>query len=314
MEAKMTLTLEPGPKLLLSRYDLEDQEDVTSQAIEFLFDSVSIDPGITLADLFGLFEACPGLKPPYKRWYVDELCERALLGPLPAEGIMHLELKQRWQFDSHKREYADAMLLDFFAVGPVREVCGENEYVYPDGFVHYSVAGSDVRHLLTLPVRYNNQVDVWENDTHSINNGRLIQNYTCRDIQLGAMLNAVVYSLTWFGVVVSDADEIVGDEVSGELEDLIQAVNDSDTEWSSADPNFMDRIFDWVAHSAWVTHFISIGNLSEKQVSAELRRIPDGCNAARWLSKNLGREVVVQKAYRHMDGRDFRAALSKPSG
>jgi len=57
---------------------------------------VSIDPGITLADLFGLFEACPGLKPPYKRWYVDELCERALMGPLPDEGIMHLELKQRW--------------------------------------------------------------------------------------------------------------------------------------------------------------------------------------------------------------------------
>jgi len=163
-------------------------------------------------------------------------------------------------------------------------------------------------------VRYNNQVEVWENDTHSINNGRLIQKHICRDIQLGALLNVVVYSLTWFGVVVSDADEIDDDEASGELEGLIKAANDPDTEWSSGDPDFMDRIFDWVAPSAWVTHFISIGSLSKKQVSAELRRIPDGCNAARWLSKNLGREVVVQKAYRHMGGRDLRAALSKPPG
>jgi len=132
--------------------------------------------------------------------------------------------------------------------------------------------------------------------------------------KLGALLNAVVYSLTWFGVVVSDADEIGDDEASGELEGLIKAANDPVTEWSSVDPAFMDRIFDWVAPFAWVTHFISIGSLSKKQVSAELRRIPDGCNAARWLSKNLGREVVVQKDYRHMGAWDFRAALSMADG
>lgn len=103
------LTLHSGPRLLRMVYPdngSQQEEDVTDRAVEFLFDRLEIGPDVHLSDLLALFERCPALLPVYRRFYAQELCAEAALGPVPDDeksDLLYLELRQSWEYNSHTR-------------------------------------------------------------------------------------------------------------------------------------------------------------------------------------------------------------------
>ena len=99
------LTLHPGPRLFRAVNPdgaSPQDEDVTDRAVEFLFDRLELGPDVRLRDLFGLFERCPVLLQVYRRFYAQELCAEAALGPATDDektNLLYLELRQSWEYD-----------------------------------------------------------------------------------------------------------------------------------------------------------------------------------------------------------------------
>ena len=293
----MKLTMQSGPRLLLHR-DGAGEEDVTSRAVEYLFENISLNPDITLGDLLHLFDVCPGLHLVYKRWFSEELCAHARRGSrLGDYGLLRIQLSPAWELDSYRREYANVMMLNVCGLGVVPDDGYEYWAVSNDGFVHYALSGCDVRSLLMLPVHCNNQVEVWEQDSHSINDHHVIQRHTCNDLQLGVILNAILHELTWFGVVDTDAEDIEDEDEDEELEvDFVE--KPADPEWEKYFADINSGCFGWSDPRAWAQFFASMGSFSKPQLVAAIRRIPDGCKAASWLARSLGRDVVIRRVYR----------------
>ena len=117
------LELHAGPQLVRMVYSNDvplQNEDITDRAVEFLFDRLELGPDVRLRDLFGLFERCPALLPVYSRFYAQELCTEAALGPVPDDeksDLLYLELRQSWEYNSHTRTYAELRRFLMLGVG-----------------------------------------------------------------------------------------------------------------------------------------------------------------------------------------------------
>jgi hypothetical protein len=300
------LTLHPGPRLLRVVYPdgapLHD-EDVTDRAVEFLFDRLELGPDVRLRDLFGLFERCPALLPVYRRFYAQELCAEAALGPAPDDEkskLLYLELRQSWEYDSHTRTYAE--LRRFLMLG-VANPPEDDENVRPeaDGLLRYSMIGFPVRPMLDMPVRLDTHVRVFESDTYSYRSYQQISLVHSRDLSLGDVLQAMLWEMTWFDPP-DDTEEVI--EEMAELSKTPEAWSEGMTV-----DEFTEHFHgDEYRHGCQVL-FESIGPFSAVAIDSELRRIPDSLNARQWLNKTLGKQVKLRSAYRRLSGRELRQAF-----
>jgi hypothetical protein len=180
--------------------DADDGVDVAENALEYLFESVAFDPGLRVKDFFMLFEHCPDLVPIYRRFYSEELCATAALGPFSGEsptGLDYLELRQTWEQDSLTQTY-DIGRFDLSGLG--KPVEGDL-YTMPEanGLVRYSLIGVDLRAILSLPLLFTTEVRVFESNPGAANAYRQIGSVNCPDPKLGEVLQAVFWSLTWLG-------------------------------------------------------------------------------------------------------------------
>ena len=300
------LTLHPGPRLLREVHPdgaPPHDEDVTDRAIEFLFDRLELGPDVRLRDLFDLFEHCPALLQVYRRFYAQELCAEAALGPAPDDektNLLYLELRQSWEYDSHTRTYAE--LRRFLMLGVARPP-EDDENVRPeaDGLLRYSMIGFPVRPMLDLPVRLDTNVRVFESDTYSCCSHQQISLVHSRDLSLGDVLQAMLWEMTWFGSP-DDTDDVIEEMV--ELGKTPKAWSEGMT----AD-EFTEHFFgDDYRHSCQML-FESIGPFSAVAIDRALGKIPDSLNARQWLNKTLGKQVRLRPAFRHLSGRELRQAF-----
>ena len=308
------VTLHPGPRLLRVIYpdDAPPQdEDVTERAVEFLFDRLVLGPDLRLRDLFCLFERCPALLPVYGRFYAKELGAEAALGPLPEaqrSELQFLELRQSWEYDSHSREYSGMWRLDISGVGLPSEDVGPS-WIEADGLTRYSLLGATLRPMLDLPLRLRTEVGIWEADEYSTRyfSNRHLSQVRCADLILGAVLQAVLWEMSWFGPP---------DESEETVEELVEEMAEVDAEpsaWREVEvvDRYLEPMFGGSSQLACETLFESIGRFSVQQVVAEIDRIPDRYNGRQWLARNLGKPARLRPAYRRLNGRDLRAAFSE---
>lgn len=300
------LTLHPGPRLLRKVYPdgaPPHDEDVTDHAVEFLFDRLELGPDVRLRDLFGLFERCPALLPVYRRFYAQELCAEAALGPAPDDektNLLYLELCQSWEYDSHTRTYAE--LRRFLMLG-VANPPQDDENVRPetDGLLRYSMIGFPVRSMLNLPVRLDTNVSVFESDTHSCRSSQQISLVHSRDLSLGDVLQAMLWEMTWFGPP---------DKTEEVIEEMAERSKTPEA-WSEGmtGDEFSEHFFGDEYRRSCQALFESIGPFSAVAIDNELRRIPDSLNARQWLKKRLGMQVRLRPAFRRLSGRKLRQAF-----
>ncbi len=305
------VTLLPGPRLLRVVYPDDgppQDEDVTERAVEFLFDRLVLGPDLRLRDLLCLFERCPALLPVYGRFYAKELGAEAALGPLPEaerSELQFLEFNQSWEYNSHAHEYSGVWRLDISGVGLPSEDMGPS-WIEADGLTRYSLLGANIRPMLDLPLRLKTEVAVTEADEHSVRHSRPLSRVRCADLILGAVLQAVLWEMTWFGPP---------DESEEAVEEMVEEFAELDAKpqaWREMDyDSYMESVFGGSSQLACETLFESIGRFSVQQVVAEIQRIPDRYNGRQWLARNLGKPARLRPAYRRLNGRDLRAAFSE---
>jgi hypothetical protein len=206
------LILRPGPHLVWS-WDCPpaddgsprtDETEVTTRAQEFLFDSVTLDSGVTLADVFGLLEASPVLKLVFATWSIEELCVEARKGPKrrpacpPEETVEALELIPQWRRDARTRTYEQTDRLLMHGIGPVLPDGRPEDYVPPGGRKGWDVSLSPLRELLELPVRVNHTLDIVVQNRRS-KGGVTVEHGRLATVTLGQMLDGLLWELSFFG-------------------------------------------------------------------------------------------------------------------
>lgn len=300
------VTLVPGPRLL-REITLDDgkwrDEDITERAVEFLFDQLVLGADLRLRDLFGLFDRCPALEAVYRRCHAHELCAEATLGPVPDDeksDLRHLELNRFWEYDSHAREYQSVWRLGVSGVGLPPENTSPN-WIDAEGLTRYSLLGAPLRPMLDLPLRLNAEVMVSEADQHSTRYCGQLAQVRCADLILGALLQAVLWEMTWLG----PPDE------SKETVEEFSVLDAKPQAWHEVDfDSYMESMSGGNRQLACKTLFESIGRFSVKQVVHVLDQVPDRYNGRQWFSKQLGKSVRLRPAFRRLNGRDLRAAFS----
>ena len=300
------LTLHSGPRLVRvvcpDRAPPQD-EDVTDRAVEFLFDRLELGPDVRLSDLFGLFECCPALLPVYRRFYAQELCAEAALGPVPDDeksDLLYLELRQSWEYNSHTRTYAELRRFLMLGVGnPPKD--DENISPEADGLLRHIMTGSEVRPMLDLPVRLDTNVRVFESDTDSCRSHQQISLVHSSDLSLGDLLQAMLWDMTWFGSP-DDTEEVI--EEMTELSRTPEAWSEGLTADEFTEHFFGDR-----HRRSCQALFESLGPFSATEIDKALGKIPDSINARLWLNKTQGKQVKLRPAYRRLSGRELRQAF-----
>lgn len=281
-------------------------QDVTTNAVEFLMARLELSPDVRLLDLLGLFKACPALHPVFRRFYSEDICADADLDPLPDEDksdCLFLELRKTWFYNSHLREYSDVRDLQLIGVGHAPK-SDPNYLPDADGFYRYSLLGTPVRAVLTLPIRLSSQVRVFESDPYAVRYNQHITTVHDDSLTLGESLQAMLWELTWFGP--PDAAESVVNELAEQW-----AGTD---EWETFTAEEM-----WAANGALeFKHacemvFESTGACEPYALIQAIGRIPDSISAQRWLRQTLNKTLRLRFEFRGLNGRGLRKAIDQES-
>lgn len=306
------LILGPGPALIWRDIHRQDSDqpvdaDVAGRAIEFLYEPVTLDPRLTLSDVFRLLDACPPLQQVFRRDFSVELCAEARKGPLPQSrgsdpeevaGIEYLELYWSWALDTASKTYSSVHRLDLHGVGHVLETDAPTYGVKAGERINWSVSLTPVRELLDLPLRFRDQFSITEDDIDASAYGNTITTAKCPDVLLGQVIHSVLYELSFHG----------GPEQQAEFHDELMA-RKADVDAGTAKLIPADDVFGEFDRPGFETLFETLGGVSQGAVSTALRRIDDNEPVGPWLEQEFGGEVVVKAQYRERLGREFRKAF-----
>jgi hypothetical protein len=311
----MDLKLQTGPTLIYAHRGREEdgqgkpciRSDVTAQAHEFLFDSVALCDGVTLCDIFRLLEACPELQAVMRRNYCAELLAEAQKGVSPEyqagyapEAIEYLELYQQWHLNSLTREYQPNHRLNLHGVGyALREPMNEaHGMVYPVGHrIQWGVSTSNVRELLSLPLRLNSSVQICEDDLDARQFGQEIEKVSMCHVSLGQILHGVLWELSWHG---SPADQL---KLTEELKAQVAEIDAGTAKLTPMDDIDLFNELDVPGCRAL---FVSIGGHKPRAVSYALRELEDDAPVADGLRATFADEVVVKPEFAALGARAFK--------
>ncbi len=306
------LILGPGPKLIwrdIHRQDSDHPVDtnVAGRAVEYLYEPVTLDPRLTLGDVFMLLDNCLTLRKVFRRDFAEELCAEARKGPCPQSrgndpedvaGVEYLELYWSWGVDTATKAYSCVHRLDLHGVGRVLEVDAQTYGVKAGERINWSVSLTPMRELLDLPLRLRDTFDITEDDIDAKAYGDAVDSARCPDALLGQVIHGVLYELSFHGSPeqqVEFHDELMArkTEVDAGTATLIPA----DDVFGKFDRPGFDALFD------------TLGGVPHADVSGALRRIADDEPVGPWLEQAFEGNVVVKAQYRERPGREFRKAF-----
>lgn len=213
-----TLEFHPGPRLTYHAWDSDQgcakTVDVTDRAAHYLFESTALK-GATLADCFELIRRNPALITIYYRHFIDDYLAEAAKGPLPQtddeeEHLEHLEIYHAWELDSSSNELHVSPRPDFHGVGVVRTRDSEDGIYKAGERTHWGISGAHVRQMLTLEVRHNPEVLVTEADMARKRRFQVIRTEHVSDLTLGAILEAIVWEISFMGGVTDTQETEAG--------------------------------------------------------------------------------------------------------
>ncbi len=309
------LTLHPGPQLttIRSQEDAEGRRrpvkvDVTSRAHEFLFDTVTVAEGVTLADIFGLLNACPELVGIYRRHFSKELLAHANKGLSPKyvpgydpEGIEYLELYQVWNFNTATKTYQPVGRLSFHGIGfELREDRDMGGYVEKAGSrVQWGVSLSDIRELLSLPIRIRQDIPVCEDDFSAKAWGKTLDTVRVEAVTLGEVLHGVLWELSFHGAPSEQ------EEFREQLQTQVEEIRSGTAELVDG-----SDIFDDWDRPAIEKLFDTIGSQSIGDVTHAMRELEDDEPIQAGLQARFADEVRVKAEHATLPARAFRRLFS----
>lgn len=307
------LILLPGPRLVRRATPGDDdgagglaaEEDVTSRAVEFLFEPVRLAPGVRLADIFRLLDACPLLLQVFRRDFAAELVAEARKGALPQSanadppavaGIEWLELYWSWTLDTSTSTLGNTHRLDLHGIGKALQVDAPEYGAQVGDRINWSVSLTPVRELLDLPVRIREELAILEDDVDSSSYGEPVQRANLRTVTLGQAIHGVLYELSFHGRPQQQQ------EFLDELLRRKREVDEGTTELIPA-----DEVFPAEMHAASIdAMFVSLGGVSPRDVVRSMRLMEDDQAAGEWFDDEFGGAVVVRDQFRARPGREFR--------
>jgi len=304
------LTLGPGPTLIWRDIHRQDSDhpveaNVASRAVEFLYESVTLDQRLTLGDVIKLLDACPTLREQvFRREFADELCTEARKGPLPQSqgsdpeetlGIEYLELCRSWGLDTASNTYSLLDRLDLHGVGYALASHVPDYGVKAGERINWSISLTPVRELLDLPLRLRHDVTITEDDLDAKAYGDTIARARCPDALLGQVIHGVLGELSFHG----------GPDRQKEFRNELLA-RKAEVDAGTAELIPSDAVFGEFDRPGFDTLFETLGGVPQGDVRAALRRIGDDEPVGAWLEQEFDGTVVVKAQYRNRHGREFR--------
>lgn len=319
------LTLQPGAEL---NGTFEDENgkpvsrDVSTRAIEFLFEPVTLSPGVTLADIFTLLARNPLLVQVYRRDFVEELLAHALKGPLKTDnpyskdGMEYLELYQIVELDTDTKVLSGNDRLSFHGIGfEMQEDTDMGGYTQPKGSrIHWGISLTDVREMLHLPIRVNLAVMVCEGDLDAKRWGEKLDTIHRESVTLGQVLHGVLWELSFHGGP-SDQTEVLED-----LQERKAEVDEAIEREKNGEPSGLisgDDLFEEFDRPGVAAVFESIGDLRARDITRALRQLDDDTIVDKGLALVLAemgykaKQVRIKPEYQGLTARAFRKALRK---
>lgn len=227
-----SLQLNAGPALILSYPERGGDGkykarfvDVTHRAHEHLFSVVQLDPALTLRDIFGLLAASPILVEVYRRSFANELLTHVQSAPAVApapeyapDAIEYLELYHNWQFNTGTNELQPLGVMGLHGIGfELREDFEFGSSVERKGTrIQWSVSLTDVRELLSLPLRICSKVTVSEDDIDAKLYGQTVKEFSYPSVTLGELLHGVLWGLSFYGAPAEQAEVVASLRESSE--------------------------------------------------------------------------------------------------
>jgi hypothetical protein len=311
----LNLTLHPCPKLVYRHWGKpgdakgRTDHDVTARADEFLFERVQLADGLTVADVFRLFDACPALQRIYRREFAAELVEEARKGPVSQAGsddpdehsqLEYLELSYGWGLNTHTAEYSSVHQLDLDGVGKVLAADAPGDGKKAGERVRYSVSLTPLRELLNLPLRVSEEHSICEDDLDAMAYGDVIQRGRCAEVTLGQVLHSLLSELSWHGGPAEQA------EVLGDLTERLEEVRAGTVELVDGDDVF-DRILG--RSRGYEVLFESLGGTPLSEVRHAMRQVGDDEAAGPWFDEHFDGRVALKPEFAPLGGRALRRAF-----
>ena len=243
----MELFLKPGGRL--ERVDwVYDEEarkgeyvptDITDTAAEYLMDTVSLDGGLYLRDIFALMERNPTMLLVFRRdWAAEYLAEyQKVLASAPAytgeydpDGIEYLELYHYWEKDSSTGEVLGFHRLDFHGIGyELRDDIKDGDWVThcKGDRISWAIEFTPIAELLNLPLRLNSTVSIYESNIEGGNYLSKLDNSLKIDKPtLAQVIHGIIWELSFCGGP---------EDVAEEKEKLMSAKNEVDEAIAASD-------------------------------------------------------------------------------
>ena len=231
------LRISKGGKLIETKWHPEDrsykEHDVTDQAIRCLFETCSLEEGVTLKDVFlllntelELFDAILG------NWCKDIVTEgltqpeKLYTGQYDPDGIEYLELYKT----VHTQQDGSYGLTrpDFHGVGfelTEDKLFDWGDVEWPKGErIPWGLSFSKSNELINIPLKLDNKLNVYDDDHDSADWGKKLFTIEKPDFTLGDILNGVIWELSFHG----GPDK--RDELGSELHDIVAQIKKENSE------------------------------------------------------------------------------------
>lgn len=313
------LILKPGPVLLWRKWEYDEVTeeggyvdlDITTAAHEYLFESITIEKDVLLADIFRLLDASPILIAILRRDFSDELLAEARKGASSSwshdyapDAIEFLELYQTWQLNTATRECDPVHRLDFHGVGHLlrEDFDYGNGNIHPAGTrIHWSVSTTPLRELLLIPIRFNQVISIYENDLSAKKYGHELEKIQLMGINLGQVLHGILWELSWHGGPETQSQFV--EELKAQVEDINNHRPDA---VSAIDPYSEEGIFGQLHEPGFQAFFQHLGTHTKREIVFTLHDLDDDEPVQAGLRTRLSDDITIHPKFATMVARAFR--------
>lgn len=211
----MSYKLVKGGKLIHTDwiYDKESGEgsyvdiDVTERAISLLFEAITLDPDITLKDIFLLLNTnLEGFKHVIGNW-VDEIVTEGLtqkekpydLSTYDSDQIEYISLSYNVEYDENDNNTLSLYGLNRLNVSGIGVPLKEKQGFYNEGErIPYSISYTPTNELINIPVKFTNKLEVMAGIMQQ-NPGVTLASFENPEVTLGQILNSIIWDFSFAG-------------------------------------------------------------------------------------------------------------------